>query len=100
LRASETAASKAADAGRGYRKRLEDEVLDPARAVTASLRLEALGEAGKAALRRGLHADSVLVRFCCAESLAYQGEPLAAVELAKLADEPALRAFCLTALAS
>jgi hypothetical protein len=100
LRTNETSASKAADAGRSYRKRLEDEVLDPARAVTASLRLEALGDGGKAALKHGLHADSVLVRFCCAESLAYEGEPLAAVELSKLVDEPALRAFCLTALAS
>jgi hypothetical protein len=100
LRANETAASKGADAGRGYRKRLEDEVLDPAHAVTAALRLEALGEPGKAALKRGLRRDSVLVRFCCAESLSYLGDALAATELAKLADEPALRAFCLTALAS
>ncbi|HKI36152.1 MAG TPA: flagellar basal body P-ring protein FlgI [Gemmataceae bacterium] len=100
LRTNETAASKAADAGRGYRKRLDDEILDPAHAVTASLRLEALGEAGKPALKRGLHSDSVLVRFCCAESLAYEGDPTAAPELAKLVDEPALRAFCLTALAS
>lgn len=100
LRANESAASKEADAGRSYRKRLEDEVLDPAHAVTAALRLEALGEPAKAALKRGLRSDSVLVRFCCAEGLAYQGDSLAAAELARLADEPALRAFCLTALAS
>jgi hypothetical protein len=100
LRNNETSASKSADAGRGYRKRLEDEVLDPALAVEASLRLEALGDAGKAALKRGTRSDSLLVRFCCAESLAYEGEPTAATELAKLVDEPALRAFCLTALAS
>jgi hypothetical protein len=100
LRNNETAASKAADGGRTYRKRLEDEVTDPAHAVTASLRLEALGESGKAALKHGVRSDSVLVRFCCAESLAYEGEPTAAQELARLSDEPALRAFCLTALAS
>src|SRR5262249_4762115 len=41
-----------------------------------------------------------LVRFCTAEALAYEGDPHAAPELAKLVDEPALRAFCLTALAS
>jgi flagellar basal body P-ring protein FlgI len=100
LRNNETTASKAADAGRSYRKRLEDEVLDPARAVTAALRLEALGESGQGALKRGLQSDSELVRFCCAEALAYEGDPHAAAELAKLVDEPALRAFCLTALAS
>jgi hypothetical protein len=100
LRAKETSASKQADNGRGYAQRLRDELFDPAHAVTAALRLEALGEAGKPALRAGLHNDSVLVRFCCAESLAYQGDPTAAQELAKLVDEPALRAFCLTALAS
>ncbi len=100
VRTVETSASKAADAGRSYQKRLEEELLDPAHVVTASLRLEALGDAGKAGLKRGLHSDSLLVRFCSAESLAYQAEPLAALELAKLVDEPALRAFCLTALAS
>ncbi len=100
LRNNETSASKTADAGRSYRKRLEDEVLDPAHAVTAALRLEALGESGQPALKHGLKCDSELVRFCCAEALAYEGDPQAALELAKLVDEPALRAFCLTALAS
>jgi hypothetical protein len=100
LREKETSASKSADAGRSYIKRLGDEVLDPAHAVTAALRLEALGEAGKGALKRGQHDDSLLVRFCCAEALAYEGEATAALELAKMVDEPALRAFCLTALAS
>ncbi len=64
------------------------------------LRLEALGDSAKIALRHGMHSDSLLVRFCCAESLAYENEPQAATELAKLVDEPSLRAFCLTALAS
>jgi Flagellar P-ring protein len=100
LRNNETSASKAADAGRSYRKRLEEEVLDQAHAVTAALRLEALGESGKGALKLGMKSDSQLVRFCCAESLAYEADPQAALELAKLVDEPALRAFCLTALAS
>jgi hypothetical protein len=100
LRDNETRISKKADAGRSYFKRLENEVLDPAFAVTASLRLEALGDTGKTALRHGMRSDSLLVRFCCAECLAYENEPQAAPELAKLVDEPALRAFCLTALAS
>jgi flagellar basal body P-ring protein FlgI len=100
LRNKETSASKQADNGRSYGQRLKEELLDPAHAVTAALRLEALGESGKPALKAGLHSDSVLVRFCCAESLAYEGDPTSAAELAKLVDEPALRAFCLTALAS
>jgi flagellar basal body P-ring protein FlgI len=100
LRTKETSASKQADNGRSYSQRLKDELLDPAHAVTAALRLEALGEAGKPALKAGLRSDSALVRFCCAESMAYHGDPTAAAELAKLVDEPALRAFCLTALAS
>jgi len=40
-----------------------------------------------------MRSDSLLVRFCCSESLAYQADPQAALELAKLVDEPALRAF-------
>jgi flagellar basal body P-ring protein FlgI len=100
LRTKETSASKQADNGRGYAQRLKDELLDPAHAVTAALRLEALGESGKGALKTGLRSESVLVRFCSAESLAYEGDSTAAAELAKLVDEPALRAFCLTALAS
>jgi hypothetical protein len=100
LRTRETSASKQADNGRGYAQRLKDELLDPAHAVTAALRLEAVGDAGKGGLKTGLHSDSALVRFCSAESLAYEGDPTSAAELAKLVDEPALRAFCLTALAS
>jgi hypothetical protein len=100
LRTKETSDSKQADNGRSYAQRLKDELLDPAHAVAAALRLEALGEAGKPTLKTGLKSDSVLVRFCCAQSLAYEGDPTAAAELAKLVDEPALRAFCLTALAS
>jgi hypothetical protein len=53
------------------------------------------------ALRRGLKSEHTLIRFCCAESLAYLGDPSGGKELGQLvAEQPALRAFCLTALAS
>jgi Flagellar P-ring protein len=91
----------AAEAARTYLRRLEEEVKDPAHTVTASLRLEALGEMGRSSLKKGLKSDHTLVRFCCAEALAYEGEGMGAAELGRLAaEQPALRAFCLTALAS
>jgi hypothetical protein len=90
-----------AEATRTYLRRLEEEVKDPAHTVTASLRLEALGDMGRSALKKGLKSDHTLVRFCCAEALAYEGEGMGAAELGRLAaEQPALRAFCLTALAS
>jgi hypothetical protein len=84
-----------------YRQRLEEEVLEPATVVTAALRLESLGDTSRMALRRGLKSEHTLIRFCCAESLAYLGDPSGGKELGQLvAEQPALRAFCLTALAS
>jgi hypothetical protein len=84
-----------------YRCKLEQCVLDPAKTVSAALRLEALGKDSIAALKRGLESDHTLVRFCAAEALAYLGSTLGAEELARLADDhEMLRAFCLTALAS
>jgi hypothetical protein len=89
-------------AARGsYRRRLEEELLDPAHTVTAALRLEALGHDSIPALKPGLESEHVLVRFCAAEALAYLGCSASGQELARLVEhQPALRAFSLTALAS
>jgi hypothetical protein len=85
----------------GYRRKLGDDLLDPAHAVTAALRLEALGKDSVPQLKRGLQSDRPLVRFVAAEALAYLGEPLAAQELAQAVENfPDLRAFGLSALAS
>ncbi len=84
-----------------YRARLEEDLLDPARAVVAALRLEALGHESAAALKKGLQNPAPLVRFCAAEALAYLGEPACAEELARaVRQQPYLRAYALTALAS
>lgn len=86
---------------RSYRQRLADDLLDPARTVTAALRLEALGQDSKAALKKGLKSAHPLVRFCSAEALAYLGEAEGGNELAEaVARSPLLRAFGLTAMAS
>lgn len=86
---------------RSYPQQLAEELTDPARTVTAALRLEALGKSSIPALKRGLENKNPLVRFCSAEALAYLGEPLCAEELAHaVAQQPLLRAFGLTALAS
>lgn len=84
-----------------YRKKLEENLLDPAKTVTAALRLEALGTDSIPALKEGLKSSHALVRFTSAEALAYLGSPACGEELAKLVqDKPVLRAYCLTALAS
>jgi flagellar basal body P-ring protein FlgI len=84
-----------------YRHRLEELLEDPARTITAALRLEALGEEGQPILKRALQSKHVLVRFAAAEALAYLNDPACGDELARLAEhQPRLRAFCLTALAS
>lgn len=84
-----------------YRRRLEEELLDPKQAVTAALRLEALGPDSVESLKRGLQSEHALVRFCAAEALAYLGSPACGEELARMVEhQPALRAFSLTALAS
>lgn len=87
--------------GSPYRRKLQEELLDPARTVTAALRLEALGEDSIAALKEGLKSDHVLVRFTSAEALAYLGSPSCGEELARIIEQqPVLRAYGLTALAS
>jgi hypothetical protein len=92
---------EAAQAGASYRRKLEEDLLDPSRTITTALRLEALGTDSIAALKKGLQSNHALVRFAAAEALAYLGCPACGEELAKLAaEEPMLRAYCLTALAS
>ncbi len=84
-----------------YRRKLEEELLDPATSLTAAIKLEALGGESRRALRLGLESPSPWVRFAAAEALAYLGHTDGANELAKLAeDHPALRAHCLKALAA
>jgi flagellar basal body P-ring protein FlgI len=84
-----------------YRRRLEEELLDPKKTVVAAMRLEALGQDSIPTLKQGLKSDHPLVRFSSAEALAYLGNTSSGLELARMVEEqPALRAFCLTALAS
>lgn len=84
-----------------YARQLEEQLLDPTRSIQAALRLEALGPDSIPILKHGLTSDHPLVRFTAAEALAYLGNTSCGEELSKLArEQPALRAFCLTALAS
>jgi hypothetical protein len=86
---------------RSYRQRLTADLLDPGHTVVAALRLEALGTDSIPLFKKGLNSSYPLVRFCCAEGLAYLGSSSCADELARCARElPLLRAFALTALAS
>ena len=90
-----------AGADGAYRQKLEEELLDPSKALRAAIKLEALGGDSHRALRVGLEHPSPWVRFASAEALAYLGQTDGTAELAKLADDhPALRAHCLKALAS
>lgn len=84
-----------------YRKKLAEQLLDPALCLQAAIRLEALGEDTAPALRLALSAPSPLSRFAAAQALAYLRKPICAEELSRLAREhPILRAHCLTALSS
>jgi hypothetical protein len=90
-------------AGSTYRQKVEEELMDASTALTAAVKLEALGGDCRRSLRVGLESPSPWVRFAAAEALAYLGQTDrdAMGELARLAeDHPALRAQCLTALAS
>jgi hypothetical protein len=89
------------DLNHPYRRQLEHELLRPEKALSAAIKLEALGADSRQALRVGLQSDSPWVRFAAAEALAYLGHPDGAKDLAELAAaHPALRSHCLTALAS
>jgi hypothetical protein len=84
-----------------YRKKLAEDLLDPAYTITAALRLEALGKDSVPFLKKGLQSDRPLVRFAAAEALAYQGDPSCGQVLAQSVEEfPDLRAFGLVGLAS
>lgn len=91
----------AADTDSAYRKQLEHDLLRPEAALTAAIKLEALGADSRPALRVGLQSDSPWVRFAAAEALAYLGHADGAKDLADLAEaHPALRSHALVALAS
>lgn len=84
-----------------YRQKLEEELMDPSTALTAAIKLEALGGDCRRSLRIGLESPSPWVQFAAAEALAYLGQTEGAGKLAQLAeDHSALRAHCLKALAS
>jgi hypothetical protein len=87
--------------GQSYQQQLAEDLLDPAHTVTAALRLEALGSSSIPHLKKGLQSSHPLVRFCSAEALLYLGSTAGADEAARaVLDQPLLRAFGLTALAS
>ena len=76
-----------------FRRKLEDELLDPQTTLTAAVKLEALGVGSTRALRVGLESTSPWVRFASAEALTYLGQTDGAAELGRLAeDHPSLRA--------
>lgn len=84
-----------------YPEQLREDLLDPARTIMVALRLEALGTSSIPTLKDGMRSPHPLVRFCSAEALAYLGSPSAGDELANaVRNQPYLRAFALTALAS
>ena len=84
-----------------YRKQLEMELLQPESALLSAIKLEALGNDSRQALRVGLQSESPWVRFAAAESLAYLGHADGARDLAELANlHPSLRTHALSALAS
>lgn len=84
-----------------HRKMLETELLDPKTAITAAVKLEAIGPDAVPSLKLGLQAESPWVKFAAAESLAYLGRTEGAEVLGTLAERHAgLRFHCLKALAA
>jgi hypothetical protein len=84
-----------------YLKEWEVKLQQPETALSAAIRLEALGQPAIPALRNALTSDYPLVRFAAAEALAYLSQTSAAEPLRKSAAEhPTLQAFALTALAA
>ena len=74
---------------------------DPLTAATAALRLEAIGKPAIPTLVKGINSTDPEVRCYAAEALAYLDDTRAAPVLARAAtDEPAFRAFALTALSA
>src|SRR5581483_2665687 len=77
--------SNGADAA--YRRKLEEDLLDPATSLVAAVKLEALGSQSMRSLRVGLESLSPWVRFASAEALTYLGQTDGAAELARLAED-------------
>jgi hypothetical protein len=90
------------DENNAYRRRLEEQLRQPETALSAGLRLEALGPDSTKALTDAMKSSPYpLVRFAAAESLAYLGAPISANELARLTqNHPTLQGYCLTAPSS
>src|SRR5262249_44695206 len=85
-----------------YRRKLEGQLQQPETCLAAALRLEAIGRDSVGVLKDAMkNSPYPLVRFAAAESLAYLGEPIAALELSQLAEEhPTLQTYSLAALSS
>jgi flagellar basal body P-ring protein FlgI len=80
---------------------LERQLLDPITSARAALQLEAIGVKGIELLHKGLASHNQEVRFYSAEALAYLDDKAAAPVLAEIAhEEPAFRAYALTALSA
>jgi hypothetical protein len=84
-----------------YLREQEDKLMQPETALSAAIRLEALGSPAVPTLKGALTSEYPLVRFAAAEALAYLGNTAAAEPLARTAAEhPSLQAYALTALAA
>ncbi len=84
-----------------YRRKLRDMLQEPATALSAAIRLEALGKKSITILQEALDSPYPVVRFAAAESLAYLNHRSAIKVLGNLCEQhPVLQAFCLTGLAS
>lgn len=82
-------------------RKLKGELLEPATAEDASLKLEAIGDEAIPVLKAGLQSKSLEVRFHSALALAYMGHQDGLADLAKaVREEPAFRVFGLAGLAS
>ena len=80
-------------------QRLRGELLEPASAERAAIRLEALGDEGKSTLLAGISSTNEEVRFYAAEALAYLGDDQGTNILKMTAgDLPPFRAKALRAL--
>jgi flagellar basal body P-ring protein FlgI len=80
---------------------LRSQLLEPATAADAAIRLEAIGVDGVDALLKGIQAKDPEVRFYAAEALAFLDRREAAEPLGQIArDQPAFRVFALAALSA
>jgi len=81
--------------------RYADDLLDPAKARIAAIKLEGIGHRAIDTLKKGADSSDADVRFFAAEALAYLDEPKAGEPLGTSAREiPEYRAHALTALSS